>query len=51
MDDLERQTIKSVKDQYPGLSEYKIGLIVREIIEKDREAEMRELGKTVRGTE
>ena len=51
MNDLERRTIKSVKDRYPGLSEYKIGLIVREIIEKDREAEMRELGKTVRGTE
>ena len=51
MNNLERRTIKSVKEQCPGLSEYKIGLIVREIIEKDREAEMRELGKTVRGTE
>ena len=47
MNNLERRTVKSVKEQYPGLSEYKIGLIVREIIEKDREAEMR----TVRGTE
>ena len=51
MNNLERQTIKSVKDRYPGLSEYKIRKIVKEVIDKDREAEMRELGKTVRGTE